>query len=150
MGKDILEVLNLQSLPNGLQTDNSHKNRQIGLIIAIIGMALIIISQTQKFIKTRTFNAGLGITDTDVYEDKTTKNLILYSGITALIIGGIVFASGFNPPTTNLQASHNSLTSSKNQDDTILQLEKLDALRKKGIITDEEFSRKKTELLSKL
>ena len=150
MSNDILEILQIDKSSENKRVVNTAKNRQIGLIVAIFGIALIIVSQTQEFTKTRTFDAGYGFTDTDVREDKATKNLILYSGIIALIVGGIVFGAGFKTTSDSTKPLQNFSPSNKTQDDAIQQLEKLDALRQKGIITEEEFSTKKTELLLKL
>ena len=150
MNTDITEVLGLDNKPKMKEPVQSAKNKQIGLIIAIIGIALIVISQTQKFITEHKWHDEY-VTGTDYSEDTTTKNLLLYSGIIGLVVGAIVFASGFKTASNNLLTQQNQTTTTATTNDTIeQQLEKLNSLRQKELITEEEFSNKKAELLSKL
>ncbi len=79
---------------------------KIGLLIAIIGIGLIIHSQTANFTKTRTYdlydqNKRMGLPDaynnhmldTETYIDIKKKNKFLYGGLICSIIGGLLLAS---------------------------------------------------------
>jgi hypothetical protein len=130
---------------------NPKRRLQIGLIIAIIGIALIIIATTQKFTKTVASDTAFGFTLTDKVENKTAKNMFLYSGIAALVIGGVIFALSFtnNENKTLVEKSETQAQGQKNED-VFIRIQKLNELREKGIITEDEFNNKKKELLSKL
>ena len=77
---------------------------KLGLILLIIGVALIITSQTVDFSKTVTHTfAGTKVSGYTIVPEQTMKqkvpneeliNGLLYSGIGLLVIGGISFALG--------------------------------------------------------
>lgn len=68
----------------------------IGIIIGVIGIALIIVSQTFSFTKQITYshqNPLFGRQSlTETVEDTNLRNGILYGGIGGLVVGGILIA----------------------------------------------------------
>ena len=96
-----------------LPTNYTGKSKA-GIALLIIGLILIVVStQNQFFTKTSRYRVDLGaqglpdaynimgpVYDTQTYIDTKKKNAFLYSGIAALLIGGLIFASGRS--TTNL------------------------------------------------
>lgn len=67
----------------------------LGIIILVIGIALIVISQTVSFVKEVPYRSALGFNLIDYRENTTLKNGILFGGIAGLIAGGVVLALGF-------------------------------------------------------
>ena len=67
------------------------KTFTVGLIILILGVALVIVSQTVSFISVQDWKIW-GLSGQEEVENKALKNAILYGGIAALIIGGIIFS----------------------------------------------------------
>jgi predicted RNA-binding Zn-ribbon protein involved in translation (DUF1610 family) len=66
-----------------------------GIIILIVGVALIIISPSLTFTETTHFNAGFG----DMLDFRTNtqlKDLAFFGGIAFLVVGGIISALGFS------------------------------------------------------
>ena len=89
-----------------LETSNTYRPTQkshasynskltIGIIILVIGIALIVITQTVSLtIRHDTGYSMQGIGE--IYRnDDTLENVILFLGIASLIAGGIVLAFGF-------------------------------------------------------
>jgi putative membrane protein len=79
---------------NELKFINMDK-KQIGIIILIIGIAVIIVSQTVEFKTIRREATDFG----NAYfqfeeENKSLKNTVLFSGIALLVGGGILLAGG--------------------------------------------------------
>jgi len=68
----------------------------------VIGIAVIIISQTVKFTKTTCENIGIeGFRFANVEENTTLKNIVLFAGIALFVWGGIMFAQGLNKNSDN-------------------------------------------------
>lgn len=68
------------------------KTFTVGLIILILGVALVIVSQTVSFTSVHHYKLVFGMTGQQEVENKALKNALLYVGIAAIIIGGIVFS----------------------------------------------------------
>ena len=66
-----------------------------GIIILVIGVALIIISPNLTFTETIHFNAGFGDM-LDFRKNTKFENLAFFGGIALLIVGGIISAVGFS------------------------------------------------------
>jgi hypothetical protein len=138
--------------------------RQFGVLSAIIGIGLIFIAQTYKFTISQSFQTGNGelpgafnflggMTGTDVYADTVKKNLFLYTGIATLIGGACFYALSLNVKGTegivsNLIQNRQPLASKENN--IVSQIENLNELRLKGLLSEDEFAVKKAELLSKM
>lgn len=116
---------------------------KIPIILLVIGLALILIANSID-LKVENYR--------ERHKREDTQKTVKYLGIGLLVIGGILFATRFK---TN---DSNNSVSKQNSDELIAttnetieqQLEKLNALRQKNLITDEEFKNKKSDLLSKL
>ena len=157
MSNDINDPLgiNSSSQKQSFEETNPLKptnNKRIGLIIGIIGIALIFIAQTQTFTKYVIGYSEYGSPRINTTENTSTKNIILYLGVIALIIGGVFFAKSFNSKNNEQIVSNirEPLPNATQENDVFIQIEKLNDLRQKDIITEEEFNSKKVELLSKL
>jgi len=78
----------------------SKNNLSIGIIIVIVGIAMIIISETVSFTckVTEYHDAGfLGrIPYTETRINNELKNGILYGGVILFVLGGVVIAAGLN------------------------------------------------------
>jgi hypothetical protein len=78
----------------------SKKKFQAGIIILIVGIAMIIVSQTASFVRevTEYVDDPVGWFDNIPMTDFKTyyglRNGLLYGGIGLLVIGGIVLATG--------------------------------------------------------
>lgn len=107
-------------------------------ITAIIGIVTLLISYSLAKDK-------LGL-----IELKTGAFLSILSYITIAVIGFIKSSENKNIEMVTTFAKQTSHEKSEPSNDTFTQIEKLNELRQKGILTEEEFSNKKTELLSKL
>jgi len=104
-----------------LQTNYSGKSKG-GIALLIIGLILVIAStQNQLFTKTSRYRVDPGaqglpdaynimgpMYDTQTYIDTKKKNAFLYTGIAALLLGSLLFASGRS--TTNLVTSKSDNT----------------------------------------
>lgn len=103
----------ITKVSSSLPTNFTGKSKA-GIALLIIGLILIIIStQNQFFTETSRYRVDPGaqglpdaynimgpMYDTQTYIDTKKKNAFLYSGIAALLLGGLLFASGRS--TTNL------------------------------------------------
>jgi len=116
----------------------SAEKKYMSIVIALAGIAIIIISQT-------------------VYKDAITwegdiKNMdgYVYFGVALLVLGSILLASltlGNKPLQENLSDS-NGNNSFKTPTTSVLdELAKLHELKEKGVITQEEFEKQKKKML---
>lgn len=112
-----LEILGQNSttekkIPNSKINYNSKSIT--GLIIAVVGISLLIYSQSGNFTKTRTYdsydiNKQMGLPDafnmhmlsSETSLDTNKKNKILYSGLIFLFIGGFIFIVNDPPKNTH-------------------------------------------------
>jgi len=91
-----------------------------GIILLIIGIALIIITQTVSFIHEVTVYApnpfgGQGFPLKDHEENSVLKNILLFGGIGLMVLGGIFVALSFslmNKITSNKEQIKNRFCSS--------------------------------------
>ena len=156
---------------NNLKKESSFiLQKQLGIIASIIGVILLFVSQTADFTQSQTttwdnydLNKRMGLPDvfnnhmldseTRTYIDTTKKNLVLFSGLAILVGGCIFFVLSLNNSaigaTPSKQFSVNAQTTPSGNE-TMIQIERLNDLRQKGILTEEEFANKKSELLKKI
>ena len=163
----ILFIIIYHVIINNPKTDSSIlKQKQFGIFIAVIGIVLLIISQTVTFTISNSYdlyntNKQMGLPDafnnhmrgTDTYIDTVKKNLYLYYGLFIFLGGVIFFILTLNSKQNGqLLKTENAipLEQYQTQNDIANQIEKLNDLFQKGILTKEEFDNKKTELLSKM
>ena len=79
---------------NGEITKPSNSKITTGIVLVVIGIALIIISPNLQFTETsRTMSGGFSVVD--IRENTQLKNLAFYGGIFFLVVGGISAAIGF-------------------------------------------------------
>lgn len=83
-------------------------------------------------------------------ELKTGAFLSILSYVTIAVIGFIKSSEKKNIEMVTTIAKQTTLEKPEPSNDTFTQIEKINELRQKGILTEEEFNKKKTELLSKL
>lgn len=114
-----------------LQPINYSGKSRAGIAIAIVGLILIVVStQDQFFTKTSRYRVDPGaqglpdafnlmgpVYDTQTYIDTKKKNAFLYSGIAALLLGGLLFASGRNATTSNLTVTKSENASTETADE---------------------------------
>lgn len=122
---------------------NTSSPLKMPIIILVLGLALILIAQS---IDLKIENYW------ERHEREKTQKTVKYFGIGLIVIGGILFATRFKTNESyNTVSKQNSNDLNATTNETIeQQLEKLNALRQKDLITDDEFINKKRELLSKL
>jgi Short C-terminal domain len=116
---------------SGVEQSKQSMNSKItiGIIILMIGVILLIISSDM----TPDFNHKGG------QAVENLQNITMLLGLVLLTVGGIISARGF----ASKRSSHQqpSPTSSLNE------LEKLASLKEKGVITEEEYEKKKKQIL---
>lgn len=100
----------------------------IGIIILMIGVILLIISSDMT-----PRNIG------EIQSIEALKNTTMLFGLVLLTVGGIISARGF----ASKWSSHQLPSPTSNLDE----LEKLASLKEKGIITEEEYEKKKKQIL---
>lgn len=163
----ILFTIILHVIINNPKTETSNlRKKQFGIILGIIGIVLIIISMNVTFTISRSYdlydtNKQLGLPDafnnhmrgTDTNIDIVKKNLFLFTGLFTLLSGVLFFVLGLNTKINNNLAKSDKTVSvgqSQQTNDIVLQIEKLNELVQKGLLSKEEFEMKKTELISRM
>jgi hypothetical protein len=137
---------------NNPKDDTSQvRQKQIGLLIGIVGAILIFVAQTKDFVYEVKWNDGF-VTGSDRHYDEGKKKIVLYSGIFMLIGGSIFFALSMNPKNkiSNTKDETNTQQIQHDSSNVMTQIEKLSVLKDKGILTEDEFNDKKKQLLDKL
>lgn len=128
------------------------RQKQFGIIVGIVGIMLLIISNSQMALPDAS-NNNFRDTQTYVQAVIVRKNLFLYTGLFILLSGVFFFVLGLNTKQSGqLLKSEKTipLVQPQQQNDIVNQIEKINDLFQKGILTKEEFDNKKTQLLSKM
>ena len=76
---------------------------KFGLVLVVVGIAMVVVSQTVPFTKTMQHVASSSFDFSFNYneEDVATKHLVLYGGITVFLIGGVLTVLGISPQKKN-------------------------------------------------
>ena len=127
------------------------------LIISVIcGLLILFLKKYTHAIIVSALGAITLLVSYFIAKDKVLGNLDLKVGAFVAIIGYVltsllclfkIFEKNKIVVLQQNVASKNNLDS---QDDTLAKIEKLNELYKKGVLTEEEFTRKKTDILSRL
>lgn len=138
------------------------RKKNYGIALAVIGLAVFLYSSTAKFEVTNRYRVDPGtmgvpdaynplgeMYDSQTYIDTARKNLVKYTGITFLVCGVLFFIFGLTDK-NKIANGMQTATINTGNTGTMAQIERLNDLRQKGVLTEEEFTAKKTELLAKL